>query len=77
MIIGVGGMLLDSVLGATLQGRHFCDPCGTSSDWRVHRCGNLTRHIGGLAWIDNDAVNFASTGAAALAGALVWHMARV
>ena len=74
-IIGVAGMLLDSVLGATLQGRHHCDPCAVASDWRVHRCGNRTRHVGGLAWLDNDAVNFASTGTAALAGALLWRMA--
>jgi len=71
-VLGVAGMALDSLLGATLQGRHWCEACETTSEWRVHRCGRPTRRDGGVAWLDNDGVNLASTGAAALAGALAW-----
>lgn len=73
--LGVAGMALDSLMGATLQGRHRCDACGTPSDWRVHRCGSPTRHEGGVAWLDNDGVNLVTTGTAALAGALAWWCA--
>lgn len=71
-VLGVAGMALDSLLGATLQGRHWCDACDTPSEWRVHRCGRTTRCHGGVAWLDNDGVNLATTSVAALAGAIAW-----
>jgi uncharacterized protein (TIGR00297 family) len=70
--VGFGGMLLDSALGASLQGRFRCATCGQPSEWRVHRCGTPTIPTGGLAWLDNDGVNALATGAAALAGWGVW-----
>ena len=66
--IGVAGMLLDSLLGASIQGRFRCDACGQESEWRVHRCGRATRRLGGAAWLTNDGVNALSTAAASLAG---------
>lgn len=71
-IIGVGGMLLDSVLGATVQSRFRCPRCGTRSEWPRHRCGTRTRHEGGWRWLTNDGVNAIATGAAALAGWVAW-----
>lgn len=71
-IIGIGGMLLDSALGAGVQGRFHCPRCGTASEWRRHRCGTRTRHEGGWRWLSNDGVNAIATGAAALAGWLAW-----
>jgi uncharacterized protein (TIGR00297 family) len=72
-MIGVAGMVLDSILGATLQGRFHCAACDLASDWPVHRCGTQTTRTGGLAWLDNDGVNAATTAAGAIAGALAWR----
>ncbi len=64
---GVVGSLLDSLMGASLQGVYFCDRCGVETEQKVHLCGEKTRLVRGLAWIDNDSVNFLS----AVAGAVV------
>ena len=71
-IIGVGGMLADSALGATVQGRFHCPRCDTRSEWPRHRCGTRTRHEGGWRWLSNDGVNAIATASAALAGWLAW-----
>ena len=68
-LVGFGGMLLDSVLGATAQGRFRCADCSERSEWRVHRCGRRTVHEGGLAWLDNDGVNLT---AGLLSAAVAW-----
>ncbi len=72
-VIGVAGMTLDSVLGATLQGRFHCPSCNVESEWSVHRCGNRTTRTGGMAWLTNDGVNAVTTAAGALAGWLAWR----
>jgi uncharacterized protein (TIGR00297 family) len=64
---GVAGATADSLLGATLQARRWCDRCESGTERIVHGCGTHTRPAGGLAWVDNDAVNAAAT----LVGALV------
>jgi uncharacterized protein (TIGR00297 family) len=71
-IIGLGGMLLDSALGATVQARFRCPRCATRSEWPQHRCGTRTRHEGGWRWLTNDGVNAIATGTAALAGWAAW-----
>ena len=63
---GVAGSFADSVLGATLQARRWCPACDLPTEQREHRCGTVTRLVGGAAWIDNDAVNLI----AGLAGGL-------
>lgn len=74
LVIGPLGMLLDSLLGATLQGRFHCAACDAPTETARHRCGAAARHAGGLAWLGNDGVNAAATGAAALAGWLAWRL---
>lgn len=61
---GLAGSLVDSLLGAALQARYRCPVCGSATEKIVH-CGSLTSLIGGVRWIDNDAVNWAcaATGA--------------
>ncbi len=71
-IIGVGGMLVDSVLGARFQARFRCPMCGTPCESPRHACGTLTRHERGWRWLTNDGVNAAATSAAALAGWAAW-----
>ncbi|MBW8771929.1 MAG: DUF92 domain-containing protein [Gemmatimonadetes bacterium] len=61
--LGVGtlGMFVDSLLGATLQGRFHCPACDTSTERPRHRCGSIARPVGGFRWLTNDGVNAIST----------------
>lgn len=68
LVGGVAGCMLDSLLGASLQSRRFCDRCGQATEQRVHRCGNPTRHVGGLAVLNNDGVNLLATVGGAAVG---------
>ena len=68
-------MIVDSVLGATLQAQRHCDRCDEPTEQVAHRCGALTRQTRGLRWLDNDGVNAAATVAGALIAAGV-HAAR-
>ena len=71
-LVGFAGMVADSALGAAAQGRFHCPACDAASEWRVHRCGTRTIPKGGMAWLDNDAVNLAATAFAAALAALAW-----
>jgi uncharacterized protein (TIGR00297 family) len=68
---GMAGALADSVLGATLQARRWCDGCAKSTERLVHDCGTPTRHAGGVAGFDNDAVNAVCSGVGALVALLL------
>ena len=72
-LIGFFGMVADSTLGALLQGRFRCPACDTASEWRVHRCGAATIREGGMAWLNNDGVNFVATALAGCTAAAVWR----
>ena len=63
---GLAGAMADSLLGATLQTRRWCDVCAKATERPVHSCGNPTRRTGGLRGFDNDAVNAVSSGVGAL-----------
>lgn len=71
--IGFIGMLLDSWLGATAQGRFHCPACDRASEWPRHHCGARTLHRGGLPWLTNDWVNGCATICGACAGWLAWR----
>lgn len=64
---GFVGSTIDSLLGATLQTRRWCDACRTHTERAVHDCGVATRRAGGIPGFGNDAVNFVS----GLAGGLL------
>ena len=57
---GIVGGLADSVLGAAVQVRRWCDRCEAGTEQPVHLCGTATRVSGGVPWIDNDTVNLLS-----------------
>lgn len=67
LIGGFVGSTIDSLLGATLQTRRWCDGCRTGTERAMHDCGAATRRAGGIPGFGNDAVNFVS----ALAGGLL------
>jgi uncharacterized protein (TIGR00297 family) len=71
MIGGVAGALVDSLLGATMQSRRWCDVCERETERTVHDCGTSTRHRRGFVWLDNDLVNFLSNAAGGLIAAIL------
>lgn len=66
-IAGVGGSVVDSLLGATLQAVYRCPRCEVLAEAAVHqRCGTPTVHMKGLTWMNNDVVNLLATVAGAV-----------
>lgn len=68
---GVAGAMADSLLGVTLQERRWCAACERATERGVHDCGAETSRVGGIAWMDNDAVNFTATAVGAGVAAAV------
>jgi uncharacterized protein (TIGR00297 family) len=75
-LVGLLGMLADSAIGASLQGRFRCEQCGETTEQRVHSCGTRSTLRGGMAWLTNDGVNLIATGLGAVLGELGWHWLR-
>jgi uncharacterized membrane protein len=63
----LGGSMLDSLLGATVQAIYYCPACDKETERRIHTCGTKTRPLRGWPWMNNDVVNFIAT----LWGALI------
>jgi uncharacterized protein (TIGR00297 family) len=57
---GIVGSVADSVIGAAIQSRRWCDQCDLGTEQERHVCGAASRPIGGVTWIDNDMVNLLS-----------------
>ncbi|MEO6458230.1 MAG: DUF92 domain-containing protein [Chloroflexia bacterium] len=72
---GMGGSMLDSLLGATLQASYRCPQCEKATESRIHSCGATAQLMKGIPIINNDVVNFAATLTGALLGALVYSAA--
>ena len=68
---GMAGSLADSLLGATLQDRRWCDQCTRSTERLTHSCGSTTRHTDGIVGLDNDGVNAICSGVGALVALLM------
>ena len=68
---GIAGAQADSLLGATLQTRRWCEVCAKSTERLIHSCGAPTRHAGGIARFDNDAVNVVCSCVGALVALLL------
>ena len=74
---GFLGAIADSVVGATLQDRRWCDTCEKSTERLIHGCGTPTRHAGGITMVDNDLVNLIATFAGAAIAALLVYSTRL
>src|SRR5205823_14076022 len=72
LVSGLTGSMVDSFLGATAQAMYYCPHCQKETERRIHSCGTETQHLRGVAWLDNDAVNFIAT----LCGGLMAMTAR-
>lgn len=65
-VAGLGGSLVDSLLGATVQSMYYCPACRKETERHPrHSCGAPTEVLRGWPWLDNDWVNFISSGLAA------------
>jgi uncharacterized protein (TIGR00297 family) len=71
---GVGGALIDSLIGATLQERRWCPACERECEVVAHGCGTTTVYRRGLTWLSNDGVNFIATASGALIAAGCWTL---
>jgi uncharacterized protein (TIGR00297 family) len=60
-VAGIAGMMVDSLLGGTVQLAYRCPTCRARVDGNRH-CGIGTRRTGGCRWITNDVVNALATG---------------
>lgn len=71
---GLGGSLFDSLLGATLQAMYYSEGRQKETEKRIDPDGTPNRHLRGLAWLDNDMVNFISSGVGAGIAALALRL---
>ena len=67
LLSGVAGALADSVLGALVQERFWCEACAAPTEQSIHRCGTTTSRTGGFAGLNNDVVNLVCS----MVGALI------
>jgi uncharacterized protein (TIGR00297 family) len=68
---GPAGMLVDSLLGATVQARYVCPRCGGETEADRH-CDGPAVHTRGRRWLTNDVVNLVATGTGACVATLVY-----
>ena len=67
---GTTGVILDSLLGATVQSVRWCARCEAETERRTHACGSSTARLRGWRWLTNDTVNSLASLAGGLAAAL-------
>lgn len=70
---GIGGSVIDSLLGASIQRLCWCPRCEQPTERLVHRCGARTVRKRGLSFVDNDIVNLLTSFAGALFGAVAYQ----
>ena len=61
LFCGKAGRCFDSVLGGTFHAMYTCPTCKTETEQHIHHCGSRTEFLRGIAWMNNDVVNFMAT----------------
>jgi len=69
-LCGFSGSVIDSILGATVQGQYKCNLCKDLTENKEH-CSIPTNLIKGKKWLDNDIVNIFSILIAVFIGILL------
>jgi uncharacterized protein (TIGR00297 family) len=70
---GMGGALVDSLLGASVQGIYFCPSCNKETERHpLHSCGAATSPLRGWRWVNNEIVNFSCSLFGAFTAAALW-----
>jgi uncharacterized protein (TIGR00297 family) len=69
---GLAGSAADSIIGATIQQRRWCDACEQPTEMRIHHCTAATRPVGGFAFLENDAVNLLANAIGAGVAAVIF-----
>lgn len=70
---GLAGAVADSLLGASVQSRRWCEPCGAWTERRVHTCGFRCHHRAGIRWMTNDVVNLLATAVGGAVAVGAWR----
>ncbi|MEX2425711.1 MAG: DUF92 domain-containing protein [Thermomicrobiaceae bacterium] len=76
LVAGAIGSLADSLIGATMQERRWCDRCQESTENVRHTCGDPTRIVGGVPGLNNDVVNVLCSVSGAMVGVLIERSSR-
>jgi uncharacterized protein (TIGR00297 family) len=76
LVSGLGGSLIDSVIGATAQRQGYCQSCGTQTEARTHRCGAVTKLTRGWPWLGNDMVNVLASLGGSVSAFTLWFWFR-
>ncbi len=74
MVGGLAGSLCDSFLGATVQAIYYSAGRCKETEKAVDPDGTPNELVRGWPWLDNDWVNFISSGVGALVGLGVWRL---
>lgn len=72
-LIGFGGSIFDSLLGASIQKKYKCVQCGKIIEAEFH-CGKPALHFKGFKFVNNDFVNFSTGIFGALTGFLIYDL---
>ncbi|MDQ3654472.1 MAG: DUF92 domain-containing protein [Chloroflexota bacterium] len=74
-VAGLGGSIIDSGLGATVQAEYRCPSCNQATERSTHGCGTPATLTRGPRWMNNDMVNLVAILGSACAGFalhLIW-----
>jgi len=72
ILLGFSGSIVDSILGATIQGQYICKSCGKRTESKTH-CNKEAKLIQGYRSLDNDFVNIFSISFASILSYLILY----